>query len=260
MLEKKKIIQSIVIAICLFVAGAASIQADEHAGKNAENKSNTTSAYPNWGTTMSPAMANSMKPDVMKKMMGLMAKPQDMMSMENCASCHEGEQLARIAKDWGPMLSSMKPMVDMMNPMTGMIEPMMNPMISMMHPMADVMAPMMQMMGPMMGPMAGMMGPSMAMMGPMMNPMMAMMNPMMAGMTNPAMFMNPAMYMNMMGPMMGMMGPMMGMGSMGMMNPMMGGGSYGGNPMGQMMDPKQYEQWFSQWTESMKNMTPQATQ
>ncbi len=65
--------------------------------------------------------------------------------------------------------------------------------------------------------------------------------------------MNPMAYMNMMGPMMGMMGPMM--------NPagMMGGG-YGGygtnNPMGQMMDPKQYEQWFNQWTEMMQNMAP----
>ena len=92
--------------------------------------------------------------------------------------------------------------------------------------------------------------------------------------------MNPAMYMNMMNPMMAsmmnpmsMMGPMMGMGGMSsmmnpmtMMNPMMGMGgmgSYGSsNPMGQMpggqmMDPKQYEDWYKQWTEMMKNMTPQ---
>ena len=67
----------------------------------------------------------------------------------------------------------------------------------------------------------------MGMMGPMMNPMMGMSGAMMS-------------------PMMGMVNPMMGP----MMNPMM-------NPAG-MMDPKQYEQWFNQWTESMKNMTPQA--
>ncbi len=74
--------------------------------------------------------------------------------------------------------------------------------------------------------------------------------------------MNPMAYMNMMYPMMGMMGPMMSpMGGMGMP----GMGMYGGNPMsqmpgGQMMDPKQYEQWFSQWSEMMKNFTPQPQQ
>jgi len=68
--------------------------------------------------------------------------------------------------------------------------------------------------------------------------------------------MNPAMYMNMMYPMMGMMGPMMGMGA-----PMMGmGGAPMMHPGGQManpMDPKQYEQWFGQWTDMMKNFVPQ---
>ncbi len=94
------------------------------------------------------------------------------------------------------------------------------------------------------GPMMEAMKPMMSMM----NPMMGMMNPMMASMMNP----------------MAMMGPMMGMGGMSsMMNPMgmMGGmgmpGSQTGNPMGQMMDPKQYEDSFNQWTEMMKNMTPQ---
>ncbi|MBT8112691.1 MAG: hypothetical protein KJO47_03335, partial [Gammaproteobacteria bacterium] len=63
--------------------------------------------------------------------------------------------------------------------------------------------------------------------------------------------MNPHMYMNMMNPMMSMMGPMSG-----------GMGANGSSPMsqmpgGQMMDPKQYEQWFSQWTEMVKNITPQ---
>ncbi|MDH3608979.1 MAG: hypothetical protein OEQ24_07040, partial [Gammaproteobacteria bacterium] len=72
----------------------------------------------------------------------------------------------------------------------------------------------------------------------MMNPMMGMMNP------------------QMMNPMMGMMGPMSG----GMAMP--GTGANANNPMGQMpggqmMDPKQYEDWYKQWTEMMKNMTPQ---
>ncbi len=255
MITKSKILQSIAVVIGLFIAGAAAIHADEHAGKDAENKANPTASYFNWGGQMSPAMQNSMKPEVQKKMMGWMARPQDMMTMEGCAACHEGENLARIAKDWGPMLSSMKPMVDMMNPMTGMVEPMMNPMISMMHPMADMMGPMMNMMGPMMAPMTGMMNPMMGMMTPMMAPMTGMMNPMMAGMANPALMMNPGWYMSMMGPMMGMMYPMMN--PMGMMG---GYGGYGGNSMGQMMDPKQYENWFNQWTESMQNMAPQTKQ
>ena len=104
----------------------------------------------------------------------------------------------------------------------------------------------------MMNPM-GMMGPMSGGMGGMMNPM-GMMGPMSGGMGG---MMNP---MSMMYPVMGMMGPMMGpmSGGMGGM-----GGVHGGNPMGQMpggqmMDPKQYEQWFSQWTETMKNFTPQA--
>ena len=56
-----------------------------------------------------------------------------------------------------------------------------------------------------------------------------------------------------------MMNPMGMMGGMGMpgMTPHGGGNPMGQMPGGQMMDPKQYEQWFSQWTEMMKNMTPQ---
>ncbi len=127
--------------------------------------------------------------------------------------------------------------------------------------------------------MSAMMNPAMYM--NMMNPMMGMMNPMM-GMMNPMSMGGMSNPMNMMNPMMGMMGPMMGMGmpmmgsmmnpmSMGgmsnpmnMMNPMMGGmnmpysSGANTNSTNQMMDPKQYEQWFSQWTEMMKNFTPPA--
>ena len=65
---------------------------------------------------------------------------------------------------------------------------------------------------------------------------------------------NPSMWMN----------PMTSMGTMGMPG-MPGMGAYGGYPMGQMpggqmMDPKQYEDWFKQWTEMMNNMTPQTNQ
>ena len=66
--------------------------------------------------------------------------------------------------------------------------------------------------------------------------------------------------MSMMNPM-GMMGGMMNpMGMMGpMMNPMgmMGGTST--NPMGNMMNPTQYEDWFKQMTEMMNSFAPKAT-
>ena len=99
-----------------------------------------------------------------------------------------------------------------------------------------------KMMNPMM---MGQMGQINGMMNPHMY--MNMMNPMMMG----SGMMNPHMYMNMMNPMMSMMGPMSG-----------GMGANGSSPMsqmpgGQMMDPKQYEQWYSQWTEMVKNMPPQ---
>ena len=64
-------------------------------------------------------------------------------------------------------------------------------------------------------------------------------------------FMNP---MSMMGPMMnpmGMMNPMMGMGGM-------GGGHNNANPMGSMMDPKQYESWFDQMTKMMESYSSQS--
>ncbi len=203
MVARSKLIQLIAIAICLFVASIAPLQAEE--------KSNANPFYPNWGE-MSPAMKKSMDPNVMNNMMQMMMDPEKMMSMESCAQCHEDEDIALYQKEYGPMMEAMKPMMGMMGPM---------------------MNPMMGMMGPMMNPMMGMM-----------NPMMGMMNPMMgSGMMNPMM--------GMMNPMMGMMGPMSGgMGMPGM-------GAHGSNPMGQMMDPKQYEQWFNQWTESMKNNTPQ---
>lgn len=123
----------------------------------------------------------------------------------------------------------------------------------------------------MMGQMSGMMNPHMymnmmAQMSGMMNPQMMnpqMMNPMMMG----GGMMNPMMGMNMMYPMMGAMGPMMGPMSGGMGMPGMSannGNAMTQMPGGKMMDPKQYEQWFNQMTEMMKNnpthMQPQANQ
>ncbi|NNC67244.1 MAG: hypothetical protein HKN83_04340 [Gammaproteobacteria bacterium] len=190
MLSRNKIVQLIAVAICLYVATAATIQAEEHAGNEAENKSNANASNLNWGQ-MSQATQKSMDPNVMNNLMNMMmTSPDKLMSIESCAKCHTDEEVARYQKDFGPMMEAMKPMMGMMNPMMAMMNPMM---------------------GPMMGMAAPMMNPMMDMSGAMMSPMMGMVNPMM--------------------------GPMM-------------------NPAG-MMDPKQYEQWFNQWTESMKNMAPQ---
>ena len=215
----QKITQLIAIASCMFIAGIATINAEEHGGNEAESKPPTHNSY----GQMSNAMKKSMDPKVMTNMMQMMMQPEKMMTMESCAQCHDGEDIARYQKDFGPMIESMRPMMSMMNPMMGMMGPMMNPMIGMMGPMMN---PMMGMMGPMMNPMMGMASP-------MMNPMMGMGSGMMA-------------------PMAGMGAPMMNA----MMNPMgaMGMGAYGG----QMMDPKQYEQMFNKWSEAMKNQAPQA--
>jgi hypothetical protein len=174
---------------------------------------------------MSYPMQKSMDPQVWMQMMSMMMDPAKAMSMENCALCHEGDDLARYAKDFGPMMDASQQMAKFMSPhqmlqsMNPMMTSMMNPMAMMMNPMA-MMYPMMGMMGPMMG----MMNPMM--MGGMMNPM-AMMNPMMMGG--------------------GMMNPMM-MGGMGAANT---------NPMGQMMKPEQYTDWFNQMSEMMKQFAPQ---
>jgi hypothetical protein len=79
--------------------------------------------------------------------------------------------------------------------------------------------------------------------------------------------MNPHMYLNMMAQMSaqmsGMMHPMMGSN---MAYPMMPNGmGSSANPIsnmhtGKMMDPKQYEEWFNQMTEMMKNRELQPNQ
>ena len=223
MLVPIKMLRIAVITICMFAVGVISIHAEEKKEQ---------AAYPGW-EGMTHAMQKSMDPNVWSQMMAMMMDPSKSSPIASCALCHEGEDVARFQKDFGPMMDAMwQPYKSMMNP---------HMMTSMMNPNAY-----MSMMGPMMNP---------AMYMNMMGPMMAMSGPMMGQMMNPMGWMNPAMYMNMMYPMMGMMGPMMG--------PMGGGMGMHGNPMtqmpgGQMMDPKQYEQWFNQWTEMMKNFTPPA--
>ena len=114
--NKNKIIQLIAVAFCLFVAGAATIQAEEHAGDKAKNKSTASASNFNWGET-TPAMKKSMDPKVMNNMMNMMmTSPDKLMTMESCAQCHTGEEIARYEKDFGPTMEAMKPMMSMMNP------------------------------------------------------------------------------------------------------------------------------------------------
>jgi hypothetical protein len=234
------------------------------------NAEDAAPAHTNAMADMSYPMQKSMDPQVWMKMSTMMMDPAKATSMENCALCHEGEDLARYTKDFGPMMEPMQKMGQAMSPHQMLQQ--MNPMMGGMGGsggMGNMMNPMSMMMNPMsmMNPMMGMMGPMMSMMGPMMNPMMmgGMMGPMM-GMMNP---------MSMMGGGMGGMNPMsmMGGGSGGGMNPMsMMGGSGGMNPMGMMgganntgggynnadpmsgmMKPEQYTDWFDQM---MKQFTP----
>ncbi|MDW3094225.1 MAG: hypothetical protein R8G33_00980 [Gammaproteobacteria bacterium] len=209
------------LALLLLLTGFTFVNAEDAAPTNAM-------------AGMSYPMQKSMDPNVWMKMMPMMMDPSKMMSMENCALCHEGDDLARYAKDFGPMMEPMKELAKAASP--HQMASMMNPFMNSMGGMGGMMNPAMYM--NMMYPMMGMMGPMMGMMGPMMGGMggMNMMNPM-----------------GMMGPMMGGMG---GMGGMNMMNPMgmMGGSGYNNaNPMGQMMNPEQYTDWFNQM---MKSFTP----
>ena len=222
-------IKNTLLALLLALAGASYVHAEDAYSTN----SMAGMSYP---------MQKSMDPQVWMQMMTMMMDPAKATSMENCALCHEGDDLARYVKDFGPMMEPMQKMGQAMSPhqMLQQLNPMMGGMGNMMNPMSMMMNPM-----SMMNPMMGMMGPAMSMMGPMMNPM-GMMGPMM----NPMSMMGPAM--GMMGPMMNPMGMMGGMGSG--MNPMgMMGGANNANPMGQMMKPEQYTDWFNQM---MQQFTP----
>ena len=81
---------------------------------------------------MSYPMEQSMKPEVWTQMMAMMMDPGKYTPMENCALCHEGEDLARYAEDFGPMMDSMWGMYKPMSPHQGMQH--MNPMMGMMDP------------------------------------------------------------------------------------------------------------------------------
>ena len=213
---KHALIYSIILSSILYFVGFSNVHAAEDAKP----------AYSMEGMTYE--MQKSMDPNTWMQMMTMMMDP-NATAMGSCALCHEGDDLARYQKDFGPMMEAATNMYKAAGPHQA--AQYMNPMMGMMNPsmMGGMMNPAMYM--NMMYPMMGMMGPMMGMMGPMMG---GMMNPaMMGGMMNP---------MAMMGPMMNPMG-------------MMGGGYNAANPMG-MMDPKQYENWFEQMTEMMKSFAP----
>ncbi len=213
---KNRLYRSAICVACLLIASITGLHAEE---------AQQAQPAPSGMAEMTATMQKSMDPNVWAQMMSMMMNPQQSSPIATCALCHEGADVARFQKDYGPMMDAMwEPYKAMMNP--HMMSSMMNPAMYM-----SMMYPMMGMMGPMMNPM-GMMGPMMnpmGMMGPMMNPM---------GMMNP----------------MAMMNPMMGM---------MGGFPMHGNPMappmpgaGQAPSPEQQKQWFDQWSEMMKNFMP----
>ena len=223
---KHALLFSIILSSILYFVGFSNVHAAEEAKP----------AYSMEG--MTAEMQKSMDPNTWMQMMQMMMYP-NATAMGSCALCHEGEDLARYKKDFGPMMEAATNMYKAAGPHQA--AQYMNPMMGMMNPnmMGGMMNPAMYM--NMMYPMMGMMGPMMGMMGPMMNPM-----GMMGGMMNP---------MTMMNPMMGMMNPsMMG----GMMNPMGMMGGTSANPMGNMMQPDQYADWFKQMTEMMNSFAPKA--
>lgn len=79
---------------------------------------------------MSHAMGQGMNPSTYMGMMSGMMNPMAMMSnpTQACASCHNGEDLARYQKTMGPMMAMMNPM-NWINPSSymNMMTPMMDP-------------------------------------------------------------------------------------------------------------------------------------
>ena len=241
MISPQKLIQLFVITICLFIVGVASIQAEEMKSQPAYPMPSMHGmpGIPMPSTeSMNYAMQKMMDPNTMTLLMAYMMNPKDVTVEAMCITCHMGEDIARYQKYYGPMLNAMwQPFQTAMDPAT----------FSGMMGMAD----------PMMGGYGSMGGGN-----PMFNPAMWM-NPMTwmnpgnyMSLMNPMVWMDPANYMQMMNPMayMGMMNPMMG----GYGNPVGQMPGMGQMPGGQMMDPKQYEQWYKQWMDLMQNFTPQA--
>jgi len=219
---------------------------------------------------MSYAMQKTMDPNVWTKLMGSMmsGELQGQPMIASCVECHTSEDIARYQKDYGGMMHAMNPMMQaanpqfyggaMMAPMTGMMNPMTGMMMAPMGMMSPMMMAPMGMMNPMMmAPMTGMMMPGMGMPGAPGAGMPPIGVPAMPGM--PPMGMMPQMPPAVPGmPPMGMMPQMPpGMPPMGMMPQMPGmGGTAPGAMQGQpgIMDPKQYEQFYQQWTDMMSKM------
>ncbi len=248
-IDLRRLLATMLLGLCL----AAPAGAQEQSSGDAQQ--------PN-----SPAMQKSMDPNVWIKLMNSMmsGQLQGQPMISSCVECHSGEDIARYQQQYGPMMQSMQPMMQMANPqMFGQMPGVM------MAPMGGMMAPMMAPMGNMMMPMTGMMMNPMT--GMMMNPMTGMMmNPMTGMMMMPGMMpgmpptgMMPGMPPTGMMPGMPPTGMMPGMPPMGMMPgmpslPHPGGpiapGTQPGQP--QIMDPKQYEQFYKQWQDMMSKMMP----
>ena len=120
---KHALLYSIILSSILYFVGFSTLHAAE------ENKS----AFNMEG--MTHEMQKSMDPNTWMQMMQMMMDP-NATPIQNCALCHEGEDLARYQKDFGPMMDAATSMykaagphqaAQYMNPMAGMMGGMMNP-------------------------------------------------------------------------------------------------------------------------------------
>ena len=105
---KNRLYRSATCVACLLIVSVAGLHAEE-----------AQQAQPAQGSmeSMTDAMQKSMDPNVWTQMMGMMMNPQQSSPIATCALCHEGSDVARYQKDFGPMMDAMwEPYKAMMNP------------------------------------------------------------------------------------------------------------------------------------------------
>ena len=119
MFTSKKLISIFIILIALLVAGFIPLQANEK-----EESMTTPMPYASMlfgGPGFTPAMQKMMQPNTWFQMMSNMMNPQQASPIDMCASCHEGQDIARFQQNFGPMMNAMwEPYKAMMSSYTSM--------------------------------------------------------------------------------------------------------------------------------------------
>ena len=95
-----KFISIFIILIVLLTASFIPLQANE-------KDEWTTTSLPFGVSGFTPAMQKIMQPNTWFLMMSNMMNPQQTTAIGICASCHEGQDIARFQQSFGPMMNAM---------------------------------------------------------------------------------------------------------------------------------------------------------